>query len=72
MTPLVKLMHILLQGGFDEGFIEPHFWAIVSTLVILGAAGVFAIRLFLKWLRNRTRPVEPAPRGFPVETKEGK
>ena len=70
MMRLVDFMHILLQGGIDEGFIQPHYWAIVWTLVILAAASIFALRLFFKWLRNRPRPVEPAPRGFPVKTKD--
>lgn len=70
LTPLVRPVNIMLQGDFDEGFIEPHFWAIVSTLIILAAASIFALVLFFKWLRNRPRPVGPAPRGFPVKTKE--
>lgn len=62
-------MYILLQFELDP-FVDEHFWAIVSTLVILAAATILVLCLFLKWLRNRPRPVEPAPRGFPVKTKE--
>lgn len=67
---MIVPMHILLQGGFDEGFVQPHFWAIVSTLVILAAATIFALHLLFKWLRKRPRPVERAPRGFAVNIKE--
>lgn len=63
-------MHILFQGDFDEGFIQPHFWAIVGTLVILAGASLFAVLSFRRWLRNRPKRVEPAPRGFPVKMSE--